>query len=1061
MVHLPRLELLDGRKKGLQGHLVALSNGRPDLGTARGVGVLPKLESRVTRVSVWRLAAMPFAAGVAIRVLVVIFVQVLHGNFLFLDDQGYDQIGWSLAQAWHMKTFPSPESVEYAGALDYLYYVFVAAVYFVFGHHWMLVKLAAALLSALSVPAAASIGVSLGGRRLGIRAAWLAALYPSAVFWGTTGLKDGPLATLLLAVAAIALRPPTMRRMISAVALIVVAFLSRPIVAVSGVAMLLVSAMAWSCQRGQEHRVRTKSRLVALLVGVPGLAAASVLMAAGYLPVLKASMAGEADLSLATGPVAVNYGVSPSEVLRSLLGPFPWSFGPNTDSVYRALYPGMVVWIVMLPSIALGCWELLRRGSWAARGVIASALAFLYLYVTVFQSQGFFRQRYTVEILLLVAGLYAFQRFPRRAAVWTAVGACVVASGSLVQARVVPLTDLALAVIVLGSLWYATHRVTRARARRSRRSRVRPRHALALAGTPAYGGDSGSKPELDLTLARATSTGVRVMVLRVSGYAVGFIASILIARALGPTGRGLYAYPIALLGLVMALAHLGLESAQVHLAAKGKDLRYMWADATLFSVVATTACWVVVAGVVTIDPRATGGLPLSWIAVPMGLVPLLLMNLYWASLLQLDGRLMMATWASWFGVALQMVAIGVLFFTHELTPFRVLLLQWLTNGSAWFLLLLACRRAGLVNLRVDRALFHRSLAFGVKAYVAQIFFYLVLRADQVLVAHYAGYRQLGLYALATTVAELLWLLTDPLASALLPHMVRAQTGDDRRLSFSTARLSLCILIIAAVGAWFLAPLVIPVVYGAGFAGAVPALRLLLPGVVGTGRREIAGVGASQGGANADHERAGPQRARPEHSPQHRAPAADRDSRRKHCVLGLLCGAGALVRSHLPTPRGGGVAGSASAGFRSAPSRPGAPRQSSQTERRPAASDLRGRELEPLRHGGAGPCAGLSARLARPPGDGDLSQDCGRPGRRCPRCGDPCHRGRLSRPAALDAAKPVSRYPPSPPNARSPSRDIARCRPLLPVLGVPDRRADRAKCPRARCGQLAEEPHRRL
>ena len=348
------------------------------------------------------------------------------------------------------------------------------------------------------------------------------------------------------------------------------------------------------------------------------------------------------------------------------------------------------------------------------------------------------------------------------------------------------------------------------------------------------------EPELKSALARGTFTGVRVMGLRISGYAVGFAASILIARAVGPTGRGLYAYPVALLGLVMALAHLGLEFAQVHLAAQGKDLRHMWADATVFSVVAGTVCWAVVAGVVAIDPHVTGGLPLSWIAIPMGLVPFLLMSLYWANLLQLDGRLVAATWASWFGVALQTVAIGILFFAHDLTPFSVLLLQWLTNGSAWLFLLLACRRDGLVNLRVDPALFRRSLAFGVKAYVAQIFFYLVLRVDQVLVAHYAGYRQLGLYSLATTVAELLWLLTDPLAGAMIPHVVRARRGDDRRLSFSTARLSLSILMIAAIAGWFLAPLVIPVVYGAGFAGAVPALRLLLPGVVALGATKSLG-----------------------------------------------------------------------------------------------------------------------------------------------------------------------------------------------------------------------------
>jgi glycosyltransferase involved in cell wall biosynthesis/O-antigen/teichoic acid export membrane protein len=337
--------------------------------------------------------------------------------------------------------------------------------------------------------------------------------------------------------------------------------------------------------------------------------------------------------------------------------------------------------------------------------------------------------------------------------------------------------------------------------------------------------------ELRSTLVRATGTGVRAMVLRISGYAVGFVGSILIARALGPTGRGLYAYPVALLGIVMALAHIGLEFAQVYLVGQGQDLRHMWADATVFSLAAGGVCWAAVAGIITIDPRLAGGLPLSWIAVPMGLVPLLLMSLYWANLLQLDGRLVTATWASWWGVAVQAAAVIGLYLTHELTPFRVLQLQWLTNGSAWLFLLLACKRAGLVNLRLDPALLRRAVAFGVKSYVAQVFRFLVLRVDQVLVAAYAGYRQLGLYALATTIAELLWLLTDPLAGAMLPHVVRARTGDDRRLSFATGRLSLCIATIAAFCGWFLAPLVIPRVYGAGFTSATPALRLLLPGVV--------------------------------------------------------------------------------------------------------------------------------------------------------------------------------------------------------------------------------------
>ena len=46
-------------------------------------------ESTGKLASVWRLAAVPFALGAGFRVLLVVYVQVLHGSFLFLDDQGY------------------------------------------------------------------------------------------------------------------------------------------------------------------------------------------------------------------------------------------------------------------------------------------------------------------------------------------------------------------------------------------------------------------------------------------------------------------------------------------------------------------------------------------------------------------------------------------------------------------------------------------------------------------------------------------------------------------------------------------------------------------------------------------------------------------------------------------------------------------------------------------------------------------------------------------------------------------------------------------------------------
>ena len=305
------------------------------------------------------------------------YAQVLHGNFLFLDDQGYDRIGWSLAQAWHMNTFPSPGSIEYAGTLSYLYYVVVAVVYFVFGHHWIAVKVIGALLSALSVPTAAAVGDSLGGRRLWRRGVARRPISKCDLL-GIDRTERWPVRHAVAGGGGDRVPAASHRRVVSAGALIAAAFLFRPVLGICSLLMLLAPAIDWA-RRGRESPVQGRTRLSVLLVGLPVLLVVSDVLAARYLPSLDTATPGTAA---AADSVTVSYSFSPSSFLRALLGPYPWALGPTADTVYRALYPGMVVWILMLPAVALGCWELLRRGPWAARGLVVSALAFLYVYAT-------------------------------------------------------------------------------------------------------------------------------------------------------------------------------------------------------------------------------------------------------------------------------------------------------------------------------------------------------------------------------------------------------------------------------------------------------------------------------------------------------------------------------------------------------------------------------------------------------------------------------------------------------------------------------------------------------
>lgn len=335
-------------------------------------------------------------------------------------------------------------------------------------------------------------------------------------------------------------------------------------------------------------------------------------------------------------------------------------------------------------------------------------------------------------------------------------------------------------------------------------------------------------PALDDT----ARTGVRVAGLRVSSYAVGFVASILIARALGPEGRGLYAFPIAFLGIVMAVSNVGLEHANVFLAGQGVSLRRLWSDGTLAAVLIGALVWALIAGLYAGAGKGLfAGLPAAWIAVSIVQVPLLLQTLYWSNLLQLNGRLRSAVRASVASVAVHAVLCGILYVSHALTPFRVLLLTLAANGTTWGLLLLLCARTRLIGAAPEWSSLRRGVLFGLKAHIGLIFFFLALRVDQVLVQRMLGFHELGLYSLAVTLAELIWLLSDPFAASLLPHQVRATRGDERGLGYATARMSLMVAAVAGAVAWIAAPHAIRVLYGVKFEGSVWPFRLLLPGVV--------------------------------------------------------------------------------------------------------------------------------------------------------------------------------------------------------------------------------------
>jgi O-antigen/teichoic acid export membrane protein len=339
------------------------------------------------------------------------------------------------------------------------------------------------------------------------------------------------------------------------------------------------------------------------------------------------------------------------------------------------------------------------------------------------------------------------------------------------------------------------------------------------------------EPTLLPALEDSARTGVHLFGLRLATYGVGFVASVMIGRTLGPDGRGRYALPMVVLAIITTLGSLGLEHAQIYLAGRRVPLTTLWANAGAVSVGVTIVVWCLGAVATLASGGSPGSIPAAWLWVALAQVPLLLQTLYWTNLLQIAGRARAAVGATLLGTTVQTLLVVAFVSADELSPFVVLVLSALANLLTWGGTLLLGIGSGLVSWRVDRGALRIGVRFGMHAQLGIVFVFLLFRADQVMVQRILGFESLGLYSLAVTLAELLWLLSDPFATALLRHQVQAGGDDDVSLGYATARLGLLTAGSAAAIAWFAAPFLIRLAYGEEFSGAIWPFRLLLPGIV--------------------------------------------------------------------------------------------------------------------------------------------------------------------------------------------------------------------------------------
>ncbi len=309
---------------------------------------------------------------------------------------------------------------------------------------------------------------------------------------------------------------------------------------------------------------------------------------------------------------------------------------------------------------------------------------------------------------------------------------------------------------------------------------------------------------------------------------IGFITSVIIARTLGPEGRGMFAMAVTIGAFGVQFANLGLHGANTYYVARdanllstllGNSLTASFTFGTFISLLAGLFFWIYpslapVHGTLLL-------MALAW--APFGLAYLLFQSL----LLGVEdvrtyNRIELV--AKLFYVGL----LGVIVLSNQITPETVFggALIALIIRFAWSYFSLSARIHHAVTCSIN--LFQKSMRYGIKAYFGSLFSFFLFKIDLLMINNMLGTKEAGYYDIAINLAEMVYILPDIVALILFPRLCATEETIEkwkiaRKTGFWLAGIMLVICGLAAL----LAKPAIGIIFGNHFLPSLLPFLILI------------------------------------------------------------------------------------------------------------------------------------------------------------------------------------------------------------------------------------------
>jgi len=314
----------------------------------------------------------------------------------------------------------------------------------------------------------------------------------------------------------------------------------------------------------------------------------------------------------------------------------------------------------------------------------------------------------------------------------------------------------------------------------------------------------------------------------VSNLGFGILSSIITARWLGPEGKGIFAFVTLVPGIIVMLGNFGIAQSATYFIGQNKYDK----DEVFNNII----IWLLISG------TALASISLATLySIPKFIYRDYLVILIPTIYFQLGSRLLLGSLLGQQKIneynqsrlvkSISLLVLYICFIVFLGWEVKGALFAWLLSNllEFCFILIKAYPRNYSIKLTIRRSWLKESLNYGKKIYLSNLVNFINYRIDRLLIISFLNPFQLGLYSVASNLAEKIWMIPDAISTVLFPKVSSKNKNDASNITkvISSVTVGLALLfstLMIFIGSW-----IINTLFGTDFKDAFLPFAILVIG----------------------------------------------------------------------------------------------------------------------------------------------------------------------------------------------------------------------------------------